>query len=572
MNSSGIYIFSNRFKLFSLVLFSLILNINTLFHEYALDDIVVLTENKFVKEGIKGIPKILQTDYIAGYSSEANILAGARYRPLSLISFALEYQFFGANPMMSHAINIFLFILLILLFYKLLKSYLFPNRTDSLAFFTALLFIAHPVHTEVIANVKSRDEILVLIFSIGSIILCFRYLETKNLTILFSSLGVFFLALITKETALTFILTLPLFIYFFSKNSISGSLRSTIPFLLVFTGYMLLRYAVVGFAEYPVTDVTNSPYLYAGPTEAFATKVFVILKYISLCFLPLHLSTEYGYNQIPYVGINSAEFIISAITILILIFVATVGFKKRSLLSFSILFFFATLSIGTNFLFDMGAPMAERILFQPSLAFCLLFALLIIKVREFSKATSATVLFITLILFSVKTIARNQEWKNNETLFLSDVKTSPNSARINLYACEQYIIKANKSEDLKLRNEYLDKAEEYAKRSLEIQNKFAYTYLRLGLVYFHKGNYMGAADEWMIAYRLEPKNPETIKWTSYLSDVLAGEASKNMYMGNMQEAIIQYKKSIDLNPKNEHAISNLQKLLEKKEDSVGSRK
>ncbi|MBK7851438.1 MAG: hypothetical protein IPJ66_09970 [Bacteroidetes bacterium] len=568
MISSGTFNLSNKFKLISLILFSLTLNINTLFHDYALDDIVVLTENKFVKEGIKGIPKILQTDYIAGYSSEANILAGARYRPLSLISFALEYQFFGANPMISHVINIILFTLLILLLYKLFDSHLFPKREDSLVFFTVLLFIAHPVHTEVIANVKSRDEILVFLFSIGAFLLSFRYLETKRPAFLVLSLAAFLLALLTKETALTIILTLPLVIYFFSKNSVSGSIRHTIPYLLVFSAYMLLRYAVVGFAEYPVNDVTNSPYLYASPMEAFATKVFVIIKYISLCIFPLHLSTEYGYNQIPYVGISNAKFIISAIIIFLLILIAIISFKKRSLISFSILFFFATLSIGTNFLFDLGAPMAERILFQPSLAFCLLLALFIIKVREFSRATSTTVLFITLILFSAKTIARNQEWKNNETLFLIDVKTSPNSARINLYACEQYIIKANKSEDLKLRNEFLDKAEEYAKRSLEIHNKFAYTYLRLGLVYFHKGNYTSAADEWMTAYRLEPKNPETIKWTSYLSDVLVGEASKNMYKGNIQEAIIQYEKSIDLNPKNEHAILSLQKILEEKKDSV----
>ena len=571
MNTSGTFVLSNRIKLISMVLFSLILNINTLFHDYALDDIVVLTENKFVKEGIQGIPKILNTDYIAGYSSEANILAGARYRPLSLISFALEYQIFGANPMISHAINIILFTLLILLLYRFLNKHVLPGRDDSLAYFTILLFIAHPVHTEVIANVKSRDEILVFLLTVIAFILGFKYLKTKRVRFLIFSLTSYFLALLTKETAVTFILTLPLSIYFFNKSSISDSLRITFPYLLVFAGYMLLRYVVVGFAAYPVNDVTNSPYLYASTMKAFATKVYVVFKYISLCILPLHLSTEYGYNQIPYVGIGSLKFIFSAIIIFLMILVGIKNLKKRSLVSFAILFFFATLSVGTNFLFDLGAPMAERILFQPSLAFCLLFALLILKLDDFSRLTATTLLFLTIILFSVKAIARNREWKNNETLFLSDVETSANSARINLYACEQYIIKANKTDDPNLRNEYLDKAGEYAKRSLEIHNKFAYTYLRLGLVYFHKGNYTRAADEWMTAHKLEPKNPETIKWTSYLSDVLAGEALANMYKGNIQEAINQYKKSIDLNPNNERAVLNLQKILEDKKDSVNNR-
>src|ERR1035437_2452171 len=96
---------NTTYQLIILALLSVGLNINTLFHQYALDDEVVLKENKFVKKRIKGIPDILRTDYVYGYTIKENILTGARYRPLSLILFAFEYQFLGANPLISHLIN-----------------------------------------------------------------------------------------------------------------------------------------------------------------------------------------------------------------------------------------------------------------------------------------------------------------------------------------------------------------------------------------------------------------------------------------------------------------------------------
>src|ERR1043165_8663163 len=102
-------IFSIKNQLIFLVLFAIGLNANTLFHQYAYDDEVVMNGNKLVKEGVKGIPALLTTEYFYGRLNKESDLTGARYRPLSLIVFALEYQCFGANPMVSHALNIVLF-------------------------------------------------------------------------------------------------------------------------------------------------------------------------------------------------------------------------------------------------------------------------------------------------------------------------------------------------------------------------------------------------------------------------------------------------------------------------------
>ncbi|MCX6292580.1 MAG: tetratricopeptide repeat protein [Bacteroidetes bacterium] len=545
---------------------------NTLFHEYALDDIVVMTENRLVQKGISGIPDLLTTDYVYGYSTKANILSSVRYRPVSLILFALEYQFFGANPFVSHLINLLLFALLISLLYQLLKTHLFRDQHAYLAFFSCLLFAIHPVHTEVIANVKSRDELLTFILLIVSLLTFMKFIKQSSRGSLLLSLLCFMLALLTKETAVTFIAVVPLTLYFFLNHSLYQSLRHSIPFILVFLVYMAIRYLVVGLNSYPVNDVTNAPYLYATTAEAFATKIFILFKYVCLLLVPLTLTTDYGYNQIPYIRLNSFHFILSFILIAGLVLFAVYAFKRKSIFSFCILYFFATISVGTNLIFDFGTTMAERMLFQPSLAFCILMGLLFIKIHYSSKISSAISLLLVLTLFSIKTIARNNEWKNNETLFLADVISSPNSARINLYACEQYIMKANRENDLLLKKAFLERAIDHGEQSFRIYSKFAYTYLRLGLAYYYYGDYFKTADLWLQANRAEPGNPEVQKWTTFLSDLFYKQGNGFSEHDKKEDAIRFYLKSTELNPGNTDAWYHLGAVYLAANDTVNGLK
>ena len=166
----------NRFYLIFLFIFSFIIYGNTFQNEYALDDGIVITQNHFVQKGIAGIPDILTHDSFFGWLKGANNdVAGGRYRPLSLVSFAIENSIFGNNPGASHFINVLLYAVLGMSVFILLNRLLIIKQTQfsnliHLPFLTALLFIAHPVHTEAVANIKGRDEILSLLFSIIAII------------------------------------------------------------------------------------------------------------------------------------------------------------------------------------------------------------------------------------------------------------------------------------------------------------------------------------------------------------------------------------------------------------------
>lgn len=138
---------------------------------YVLDDTLVLSENKFVQQGTKGIPAIFSNESLVGYlGANHDIVVGARYRPLSIASFAVEHQLFGVAPGISHFVNALLYALTALVLFRLLSTVVSPKPGQrwflSLPFVAALLFALHPLHTEVVANIKGRDEILALLLAL----------------------------------------------------------------------------------------------------------------------------------------------------------------------------------------------------------------------------------------------------------------------------------------------------------------------------------------------------------------------------------------------------------------------
>ena len=175
---------------------------------YVLDDVIVLSENSFVQKGFKGIKDILSKESFTGYfGTQKDLVAGSRYRPLSIVSFAIEHEFLGNYPAASHLINILLYAFTACLIFRLFQLFNI-SKPDSpwylaLPFIGALLFVAHPIHSEAIANIKGRDEILCLLFAIAALISWIRYYDTKSKVHAGASMVWFCLALFSKENAVT---------------------------------------------------------------------------------------------------------------------------------------------------------------------------------------------------------------------------------------------------------------------------------------------------------------------------------------------------------------------------------
>ena len=555
-----------RIHLLILVTVSLALYFNSIFSGYVLDDMIVITHNSFTQKGFAGIKDLLFHDSFLGFTGMENQLAGGRYRPLSMVTFAMEYGLFGLRPHITHFINVLLYAALIGLLYRFLDRFVFKQK-PFISFLVALLFAIHPIHTEVVANIKSRDELMCMIFLLLSMELLFRHvLEKKNPLQLAGSLFMFFLSLLSKENGLVYIAVVPLLLYYFNGVKPGKALRWGIPFFLVIVAYFLIRVKLTGFNMVQNMEVLNAPFLYADKSRAFATKVAVLGKYLIMLVFPYNMSYDYSYNQIKYISLSDARFILSFLVNAGLLVYAFLTFGKRSLISFSILFYFISMALVTNFVFDVGTPFADRFLFQPSLALALILGSYLgnyfytAKKEEVLQRKKMILVIMAgvLLLAGGKTIARNADWESEATLFLEDVKTCPNSAKTN-NNCGVSLINLSSTETNETRKkQLLDEAVEKLKKSVAIHPKYVDAYLNLGVAYSRLNDLPNTEAAWVRARDLSPNHPKLRESLMVLGDLYAMQGFNYNKNKNYQEAVKSYTKAVEFKGRNEaEALYNL---------------
>ncbi|HHW58814.1 MAG TPA: hypothetical protein GX402_01050, partial [Bacteroidales bacterium] len=158
-----------------------ILYLPTITFDYTLDDGLLIINNKFTQQGIKGIKDIFTHDAFEGALGEgAKYVAGGRYRPFTQFIFAIQKELFGFKPWIGHLTNILSYALLMVILFLTIKALLafppFNNENAKLiAFISTLLYLFHPIHTEVVCNIKSLDEIFSMLGALSAILLLLSY-------------------------------------------------------------------------------------------------------------------------------------------------------------------------------------------------------------------------------------------------------------------------------------------------------------------------------------------------------------------------------------------------------------
>ncbi|MFN8310854.1 MAG: tetratricopeptide repeat protein [Chitinophagales bacterium] len=441
VTSSNAVYQSKWFPYAIIALFTIGIYFNTIWNKYAIDDTIVLTDNKFTLQGFQGIKDIMTHDAFVGFFGErgSKLVSGGRYRPLSIVTLAIEVQFFGQNPAVSHAVNVLLFALSCVLLFHILNMLLPPRKETAfyltIPFITAMLYAAHPIHTEAVSNIKGRDEIMGMLLALLSLFAALKFVRSGKFYHLIYGMLVFFLALLSKENAITFMAVIPLAYYFFTKAKIRDYVAVIGLYLLPVIGFMVMR---TFFTESGITsdspEILNNPFAYTPNfIDRYPVIFYTFILYWKLLLFPHPLSHDYYYNQIPVIGWSDWRFYVSLILNALLFLYAVVKLRQKSIASFAILFYFLTFSIVSNLVFTVGVLMNERFVYMCSLGFCLLLAFLLVNGmdRKIISPKIMTAIFgVVLVLYSVKTIARNTDWVDNLTLFIVDSKTSENSSKI----------------------------------------------------------------------------------------------------------------------------------------------
>ena len=508
-----------------IVIFALAIGLyaNTLGHKYAQDDAIVIYDNMFTQEGFAGIPGIFSNDTFFGFFKEAgkaNLVAGGRYRPFTQLMFAIEWQLFGDRPFVGHLVNILLYGLLGVILYNLLHLLLIgPNKQGKrelklglLIFLTCLFFIAHPIHTEAVANIKGRDEIMTMMGALLAFWTSLKYYHTKKKHWLLLTALCFFMGLMSKENAITFLAVIPLGYLFFKRQSVIKSVGNLWPFLISTIAFLAIRFSILGadfggnspeLMNNPFIKWTGSGWIPFSGGEKMATIFFSLGKYIGLMAFPHPLSHDYYPRAIEIMQLGDWQVIASILVYLAMLVVAIYAWKKDKIISFGLFYYFITLSIVSNIVFPIGTCMSERFLFMPSLGLLLVVARLMTKYISNDKLLYGLAGLI-LVLMSFKTITRNTVWKDDFTLFTTDVHTNPRSAKLLNAAGGTLTTTAATLPAGAKKTEMLDKAIGYLNEATKVHPTYRNAYLLLGNAHYYKEEYDQSINALDLVLKLYP--------------------------------------------------------------------
>lgn len=547
---------------------------NTLNFGYTLDDYSLILENKSTLKGFGAIKEIFSTSYRYGYIFVSDDL----YRPMSKGIFAIQWGLAPNKPFLGHLTNIVFFGLTCMVMYRFLVKYI---STPNLALVITLLFASMPIHTEVVASIKSLDEILALLFGLLAMEGFVNYASEEKYSQLIKASFYYLLALLSKESSVTLLAVFPVAIYFFVGKTGKSILQPSIVSFGIVLMYMAVRSKVLGGASLSLSPSSVDNMLVIAPNllTRYTTAIAILGLYLSKMIVPYNLSFDNSFPQIPFMDTASITFILSALILITMLAFSLIAIKKRDLAGFGILFFFITASVSSNIFVMIGTHWGERLMYLPS--FGIVFSLIVLIQRnvieklKIDPKVFAGIFGVLFLVYSGVTIARNNVWKNNYTLYSSGLISATNSTRVQYYM-GNYLIKedvlANKTPTeqdsiLNLGIRYLetattltpsftdawnqqglaqmrlknyDKAILIYKKAIETNPNDPTVHSNLGTVYFSTQKYKEAMDEFNIAVRLKPNYSEA--WTNLGSTY-----------GTFQQfdlAISAFEKSLAIDPNN----------------------
>jgi protein O-mannosyl-transferase len=508
-----------------LVLFSFILYYNTLRHQFTLDDPIVMSENMFTTKGLAGIKDIWTHDSFFGFfksEEKIQLVTGGRYRPFTPTLFAIGWQFFGNSPVWGHFLTILFYgltgVMLYQVLLRLLKDKPYQHHVSII---TSVLFITHPIHTEAIANIKGLDEVMTLFLTLCAVAFSFKAFDTPSNKLKYNLIAglLFFFALTSKENAIMFIFIVPLMYYYFTTLSINGIIRQTLYFIAPAFIFILIRGAIIGWQFHtnlgelmnnPFIKIENGNYLLYSTAERLATVFYTLGKYIVLLLFPHPLTHDYYPRQIAMMKFSDWQVLCSILAYVLLIFWVFKSLKNKHLSGFAIAFYLISLAIVSNLFFPIGTNMGERFVFMPSVGFCLLIAHFGNVIFKEKRQLGIISLALVVVLYSFKTIDRNQAWKDNYTLFKTDIFNSPNSAKLRNALGGETIAQAQKEKDPEQQAKMFEEALVHLEKAVELHPKYKNAYLLIGNAYNYKKNFEKAIENYKKCLEIDPTDKDAI--------------------------------------------------------------
>lgn len=513
-----------------LIFFGLLIYYNSLTNGFVKDDFVQIVENVKI-HSIANIPQIFtgSTNETGG----ADRVAGIFYRPLMLSSYAVLYSIFGPAPFFFHLFQVIFHILNTLLVYLFTKRF-FKNIT---AFMLALLFLIHPINNEAVVYIANLQEVLFFFFGMAALLLL-----NKNTKISFKTYTLFlfflFLSLLSKESAILFLIITAAFSYLYCKQNFNSIFFGN---LFIFGIYLFLRFGVAKMyqAQESIAEITQ-----ASLIERLIHIPAIITYYLKTFFFPIHLSADQFWFIRTLSWTNFYLPLLVSVLFLILIVIGGFYFYRKDKKLFKTYLFFSIWFLTGLLLhiqiLKLDATVADRWFYFPILGLLgmIMLALQQIKIKSvYLKKISFASLVVLLLILSIRTFQRNFDWKDELTLLGKEVKVTPrNFVLDNLYATAL------------INDDQLEKAKPYILSSIK-EKPFYANLNNMAIIYLSEGNKKEAKKYLKQAVSVSRYYVVYENYSNYL-----------LVYDNLDEAEKFTKKSLEIFPKNAKLWVSLAKI------------
>ncbi len=555
----------NKWHILIIITLTILTYLPTFHGSFLFDDNSLIKDNLYLRESHSAFSYLSQEDGIVDELDKGAVHTGY-YRPLANFTYHLDYLLWGMDARGFRTTNAILHLLNILFLY-LLISYLFLNRTA--AFFSTLIFALHPANTEAISFVVNRNNLLAVLFFLASFYYYLQSREKGKQGLFTLSVFLFGLSIFSKEIGIMGIGVFFLYnrIISSSEKNILNELSSYLPYLLLITIYMILRFYVVGpsFIRLDINDILMR--LYYVPW-LFCYNLFIIL-------LPWRLHSygvSYPTDLTNVAGIASIILFIAATIVIILLR------KKYKIVAFSagalFLAFFPVLNIIPKASISL---ISLRWLYFPLIFISILIAWIIKSVKKERLTMLFTILTISICYLGTYSFILNRYLWYNEKIFLTqEVDNFGNGLYMGSYAALLYNEKK------------IDEAEKYYLMAINSYPMLPDNYNGYALLLIiNKGRIneafnvlekakklgkgSGQRQEWLHLMGLvkigQGKNKEAL---DYLFKAIFIKQNAEIYNSifiayrnskEKEKAMFYLKKGLKLDPTNEVLMNNFRKLL-----------
>ncbi len=454
-----------------LVIVCAAVNLPSLFPGFIQDDHPIVERNPAVNDPAR-LPELVTQGY---WSVEKNFVNNL-YRPVTLLSFALNRAVTGSGASGYRAVNLALHVLVTLLVYvvgRRLTGRLVagagvvvrppagspPESWIDAPILAALLFAVHPVHTEVLGMIVGRAELLAAAGALGSVALFLAAREAAGSgrgdpgrvrTLEGLAIAAFLLGALSKENAIV----APALIL--AADLLVLGRRPAWGFHLVGAiaagSFLGIRALVIGGIN-PAggTHFLDNPMVAATFLEGRLTALAAIPRYLEVLIVPWRLSIDYSYDALPIARSLADPRVLAGVLTIGGSAWAVWRFRRAAPgLVYAVAWIGLAFAPVANLVFPIGTIMAERLIYLPSVGFCWAVALGFDRLTRRAHAPApgdagvrptagvpsvpgaplTTVLLVAILIgFGIRSEVRYLDWRDDYSIFASAVHVVPRSAK-----------------------------------------------------------------------------------------------------------------------------------------------